>query len=102
MCGILFTDNPTISQQKFLAGLKLQQHRGPDAPGGYAYENNVHLGHNRLKILDLDDHGNQPLASSCGNYLIVYNGEFYNYKELAKQFNINLQTSCDTELLIEL
>jgi asparagine synthase (glutamine-hydrolysing) len=102
MCGILFTDNPTISQQKFLAGLKLQQHRGPDAPGGYAYENNVHLGHNRLKILDLDDHGNQPLASSCGNYLIVYNGEIYNYKELAKEFNINLQTSCDTELLIEL
>jgi asparagine synthase (glutamine-hydrolysing) len=102
MCGLLFSNNQKINKRQFLAGLDKQSHRGPDAKAGYAYIANTHIGHNRLKILDLDNRSNQPMVSSCGKYSIIYNGEIYNYKELSRKFKILLRTSCDTELLLEL
>ena len=56
-------------------------HRGPDAHGEYIDES-VALAHRRLAIIDLSETGKQPMHSSCGRYVMVYNGEIYNYLEL--------------------
>lgn len=61
------------------------------------------LGHRRLSIIDLSLHGHQPMCTSDGNYWIVYNGEIYNYREIAAELRangINLQSNSDTEVLI--
>ena len=76
-------------------------HRGPDA-SGYHHEDNIQLGHQRLKIMDLDERSNQPFRSRNKRYDIVFNGEIYNFKDLAKKYNIDQQTTSDTEVLIEL
>jgi asparagine synthase (glutamine-hydrolysing) len=102
VCGILFTNDPRIQQEAFLDALDLMRHRGPDRPGCYAEHVDVKLGHNRLKILDLDDRSNQPFYSRDGRFVLVYNGEIYNYRELARLHAVEMQTTSDTELLIEL
>ena len=102
MCGILFTNDPGIERDSFLKALDKIIHRGPDAPGGYESSGNNQLGHNRLKIIDIDDRSNQPFTSFNGNYDIIFNGEIYNFKELAKEYNLKLRTKSDTEILLEL
>ena len=53
-------------------------HRGPDAEGIYI-DGNIGLGHRRLSIVDLSDSGNQPMFSHDKKYVLVFNGEIYNY-----------------------
>ena len=78
------------------------EHGGPDAPGRvYEYEN-YRLGHNRLSILDITENSNQPYLSDDKRYVLIYNGEIYNYKELASQYSIHLENNSDTELLLKL
>jgi asparagine synthase (glutamine-hydrolysing) len=57
------------------------RHRGPDSRGEWR-ENDVWLAHRRLAILDLSPQGHQPMHSPCGRYVLTFNGEIYNYKEL--------------------
>ncbi len=76
-------------------------HRGPDAEGYLAHKN-FKLGHTRLKIIDLDNRSNQPFWSHDNRYVIIFNGEIYNFAELAKQHGIIQRTSGDTEVLVEL
>ncbi len=102
MCGLLFTNIPSVTQQRFFQALEQMVFRGPDAPECYARLGFNQLGHNRLKILDLKDSANQPFFSKSRRYVIIYNGEIYNYKELAREYRLSLKTSCDTELLVEL
>lgn len=102
MCGILFTNDSAIDEDTFLSALDLMRHRGPDAPRGYYAHENFKLGHNRLKVLDLEDRSNQPFWSADGRYVIVYNGEIYNYQELKKEHGILTRTNSDTEVLLEL
>ena len=102
MCGILFTNDASTSKEGFLKALDLMSHRGPDAKLCYKSIDTVKLGHNRLKILDLDNRSNQPFFSGDGRYIIVYNGEIYNCRELAKEHDITQRTTSDTEVLIEL
>ncbi|HSZ71876.1 MAG TPA: asparagine synthase (glutamine-hydrolyzing), partial [Cytophagaceae bacterium] len=68
----------------------------------YFHDDVVGLGHRRLSIIDLSDAANQPVYSACGNYVIVFNGEIYNYKELASLVHRPLRTHGDTEVIIEL
>jgi len=78
-------------------------HRGPDAEG-YYFDERIGLGHRRLSIIDLQDRANQPMASSCGRYQVIYNGEIYNFKQLRTQLEskgLQFRTSSDTEVLIE-
>jgi asparagine synthase (glutamine-hydrolysing) len=80
------------------------RHRGPDAAGFYQDEY-VALGHRRLSILDLSDNGAQPMSDSSGNYVIVFNGEIFNYRELRKTYfsdDYPWRSDSDTELLLEL
>ena len=59
------------------------RHRGPDASGYWSSEkDNIYLGHRRLSIIDLSKSANQPMSSSDERYIIVFNGEIYNFKKL--------------------
>ncbi len=102
MCGILFTNDRGIEKDNFIKALSLMEHRGPDVPLCYASYKQFKLGHNRLKIIDLDNRSNQPFYSRDGRYIMVYNGEIYNYKELAREHGIKMSTTGDTELLLSL
>lgn len=102
MCGILYSNNPNISDARFNRALDLLHHRGPDAKGCTQSKQCHRMGHKRLKILDLDDRSNQPFVSSNNRFTIIYNGEIYNYIELAKDHDLDLKTTGDTEVLIEL
>jgi asparagine synthase (glutamine-hydrolysing) len=75
-------------------------HRGPDADGIYE-GNNVILGHRRLSIIDLSVESNQPFFSDDKRYIIVFNGEIYNYNDLKSQLSdFHFRTKSDTEVLL--
>ena len=59
-------------------------HRGPDGQGVYS-DGPLALGHRRLAVLDLSDAGRQPMATPDGRFVIVYNGEIYNFLELRRE-----------------
>lgn len=101
MCGILFTNYERADRESFARSLELMRHRGPDARGVATHGQNM-LGHVRLKIVDLDDRSNQPFYSRDGRHVIIFNGEIYNYKELAKTKKLEQRTAGDTEVLLEL
>ena len=105
MCGILFyqTQNPQGERKKFEAGLKQMDPRGPDYHQLKIGENYI-IGHTRLAIIDLSADANQPFYDSSGRFVITYNGEIYNYKELRDDLikaNFQFRTDSDTETLIE-
>lgn len=103
MCGIVgFNTNNIKEPNKVLKNMTDRIiHRGPDAEGFFSDEV-MSLGHRRLAILDLQT-GNQPLYSKDENYVLVANGEIYNYEELKKQLindGYEFQTKSDSEILI--
>ena len=78
-------------------------HRGPDDEGFYADER-IALGARRLAVIDLSSGGHQPICSSDGRYWMVYDGEIYNYLELAGSLmarGVALRTNSDAEVLLE-
>src|SRR6266571_925264 len=108
MCGIAgyISLNNSISRQQLLRATSIVTHRGPDADGFYSSEDGtVGLGHRRLSVLDLSTSANQPMISADSRYIIVYNGELYNFKELKQKLadkGNSLKTSSDTEVILEL
>ena len=88
MCGIAGIFDPTReieSSRLHPIGEAMQQslaHRGPDAHGVWLDESaNIVLAHRRLSIIDLSG-GAQPMVSSCGRFVITYNGEIYNFRQV--------------------
>lgn len=80
--------------------LECLEHRGPDAAGEFD-AGNVWLGHRRLSILDLSDAGCQPMSTVGGRYVLTYNGEIYNFMDLARTLTLdNLRSHSDTEVLL--
>lgn len=104
MCGI--TGYVTANRQprsviKNMADLIA--HRGPDGEG-YWQDGPIALGHRRLAIIDLSEHSNQPMMSSDGRYVMVFNGEIYNYKEIRNHLitkKYTFRTSGDSEVLLQ-
>ena len=104
MCGIVgFIDkNKSINVLNDM--LEIQSYRGPDDRGVYFDEKSgVHFGHNRLSIQDLSSHGHQPFISDCENYIIVFNGEVYNFKNIRvelEELGYKFVSSSDTEVIL--
>jgi asparagine synthase (glutamine-hydrolysing) len=79
-------------------------HRGPDDQGLFI-DKNIGLGHRRLSILDVSAAGHQPFLSDDTRYIMVYNGEIYNYKDFYPELKNNgyhIKTNSDTEVLLKL
>jgi asparagine synthase (glutamine-hydrolysing) len=93
MCGICAIVSPPVDglQNRVARMVDVTHHRGPDARGTFSdqigKDATLLLGHNRLSIIDLTEHGAQPMRSADGRYTLVYNGEIYNYKEIAKDLD---------------
>ena len=102
MCGIAGYLSP---EKRFKESLLKQmtdriQHRGPDADGFFV-EDAVGLGHRRLSIIDLSTAANQPMFSHNSCYVIVFNGEVFNFQEVAKELGMPMKTTGDTEVILE-
>jgi len=105
MCGIFGTfSSRSIEPRVVDAGLAKLASRGPDGQGRWQ-EDGVVMAHTRLAIIDLDPRAAQPMHSTCGRYVIVFNGEIYNYRELRHRLEkkgTEFRTSSDTEVLLAL
>ncbi|MBL7206653.1 MAG: asparagine synthase (glutamine-hydrolyzing) [Candidatus Aenigmarchaeota archaeon] len=100
MCGIngfTFQDERLIKEMN-----NLIKHRGPDSSGIYSDEN-VTLGHQRLKIIDLSENAAQPMSDHENTLWLVFNGEIYNFQELRKKLEQDghkFKSESDTEVII--
>ena len=104
MCGLacIINFHDGVSEKSDIEKMTTSiSHRGPD-DSGFFKDKYVHFGFRRLSILDIDK-GHQPMKSNDERYIIIFNGEIYNFKEV----RINLQnkgykfkTNCDTEVII--
>ncbi len=103
MCGILgqLSFNQ-INKQQFKNNLLKINHRGPDDYGIFI-DKNIAFGQTRLSIIDLSSNGHQPMISEDENYIIIYNGEVYNFEEIKKdllQKNYKFHSNTDTEVIL--
>lgn len=107
MCGI----NGIFSKEKIepeIVQLMTQalRHRGPDYQNTFfSPSGNVALGHTRLSIIDLSELAHQPMYSTDGRYVIVFNGEIYNFKDIKRQIEldnpqVNFRSNSDTEIIL--
>jgi asparagine synthase (glutamine-hydrolysing) len=103
MCGILGQVlNQNIDKKEFINQLMLLNHRGPDDYGLFV-DKNIALGHTRLSILDLSSLGHQPMISNNDNYIIIYNGEIYNFEEIRvdlRSKGYDFESDSDTEVIL--
>jgi asparagine synthase (glutamine-hydrolysing) len=104
MCGFLaiFQNTPAFKLNAGQSAAKTIVHRGPDGAGEWC-EHDVMLFHRRLSIIDLAT-GHQPMQSRSGRFVIVFNGEIYNFRELKGELEkkgVQFRTHSDTEVLLE-
>lgn len=111
MCGLngIFAYNVAAgapNRRELIATRDHMAARGPDGFGEWWSEDRrIGLGHRRLSIIDLSDRANQPMTSNCGRYVVVFNGEIYNYPELRRELEpqgCQFRTTSDTEALLHL
>jgi asparagine synthase (glutamine-hydrolysing) len=107
MCGIngiFHLNNKQVDQNQLIKMRDIMEHRGPDDSGIYI-DKTIGLGHRRLSIIDTSASGHQPFVSDNGRYIIVFNGEIYNYQSFypeLKSKGIALKSGTDTEVLLKL
>jgi asparagine synthase (glutamine-hydrolysing) len=109
VCGIAggfnFSAGPEPVDQTIVARLnEFQRHRGPDGEGLWASgDRRMVLGHRRLAIIETGRLGHQPMKDTSGRWVISFNGEIYNHKELRAELQTvgcTFATQSDTEVLI--
>lgn len=104
ICGIIRFDHQTVEVSSIKQMMEKQKHRGPDDEGIFI-DNNVGLGFVRLSIIDLSISGHQPMTDNANRYVIVFNGEIYNYIELREELiaqGITFRSNSDTEVLLNM
>ena len=105
MCGIagvLHRDGRPASPVIVKAMTDIIAHRGPDGEGHFC-DGPLGLGHRRLSIIDLSDAARQPMTTPDGRYVITYNGEIYNFREIKAQLSARghrFHSSGDSEVLL--
>lgn len=105
MCGIVGFTQRTIQDSTHIIKVMADTiaHRGPDAEGFFVDES-VAFGHRRLSIIDING-GSQPFYDDNDRFVLIYNGECYNYKELReelKKIGYTFKTNSDTEVILKL
>ena len=106
MCGLIGFINNQKQENILDLMLGVLDYRGPDDSGTLInrIDNKfVHLGQNRLSIQDTSKKGHQPFVSDCGNYVLVFNGEVYNFKAIRVELEAIGQTfisTSDTEVIL--
>jgi asparagine synthase (glutamine-hydrolysing) len=108
MCGIagIWSLNPLDSSYQLCVNRMVakMRFRGPDSTRVVGNPSAI-LGHARLSIIDLSEAANQPMLSLDGNWMIVFNGEIFNFQSLRDELRIKgkvFQTNSDTEVLLQL
>ncbi|MFT5427217.1 MAG: asparagine synthase (glutamine-hydrolyzing) [Gammaproteobacteria bacterium] len=111
MCGIagVLYPEPKLTNDEFSSLVKAMGdtlvHRGPDDSGVWVNSSmGIGLAHRRLSIIDLSPQGHQPMTSGNGRYVIVFNGEIYNYKKIRghlEKNGVQFKGHSDTETLLE-
>tara|TARA_R110002110_G_scaffold173869_3_gene376778 strand:- start:4569 stop:6476 length:1908 start_codon:yes stop_codon:yes gene_type:complete len=106
MCGIAgIAATGAINGDAVPAMISRMGHRGPDGEGLWqSKDRRVAFGHTRLAVIDTSDAGAQPMLDPSGQVAVVYNGEIYNYREIAERLRregVALRSSCDTEVLLQ-
>jgi asparagine synthase (glutamine-hydrolysing) len=103
MCGIagvLHFNNIPVEERQVRSMTDTMLHRGPDAEG-FFIDHELGLGHRRLSIIDLSASANQPFLDVSGRYVIIFNGEIYNYEEIKRLLpDYPFQTHGDTEVIL--
>jgi asparagine synthase (glutamine-hydrolysing) len=107
IAGIVSSDPQAINLPSLKRMTDAIAHRGPDGEGFWiSGDQRVGLGHRRLKVIDLSEDGKQPMTYGIeGRYVIVYNGEIYNYIELRQQLTdrgYQFRSQTDTEVILAL
>ena len=111
MCGIagIFDPGRTLPPEDLARQVEEMTaalaHRGPDAEGQWsAPEYGIAFGHRRLAVVELGAQGAQPMVSRSGRWVVTYNGELYNYRDLRRQLathGVEFRGGSDTEVLVE-
>ena len=102
MCGIngIYSKGSNLNLKKRINSMNGSiSHRGPDSEGIFLSEN-LALGHRRLSIIDTSEIANQPMTSKSGSWVIVFNGEIYNFKEIKEELSYSFITGSDTEVIL--
>jgi len=105
MCGIsgIVNRNGEILDEVTIQSISdTLKHRGPDN-GSIKITGNIALGHRRLSVIDLSEEANQPMSSQDGRFLIVFNGEIYNFLEIKQNLQdegFRFKTNSDTEVVL--
>jgi asparagine synthase (glutamine-hydrolysing) len=111
MCGIngifaYHSASERPDESELLASREAMRARGPDGAGSWwNKDRSCGLGHRRLSIIDLSDRAAQPMAGHDGRFVIVFNGEIYNYPQLRSELqsdDVSFRTTSDTEVLLHL
>ncbi|MDE6636015.1 MAG: asparagine synthase (glutamine-hydrolyzing), partial [Lachnospiraceae bacterium] len=103
IAGIINKQNIRVNKDEIRRMNDVMAHRGPDSEGIYI-DHNIGLGHCRLSIVDLSDSGSQPMVSYDKRFVLVFNGEIYNYielKETLQKEGMLFSTETDTEVILE-
>jgi asparagine synthase (glutamine-hydrolysing) len=100
VCGIFATTRPDLWDDRVPEILSLLRHRGPDGEDIWRSGDGPFLGHTRLAIIGLTPEADQPLTSADGSLTITFNGEIYNYVEIAADLGIP-DAGSDTRVLVE-
>ena len=105
MCGItglIYTNNAPVSPVVLQKMTDSIAHRGPDGEGHWI-EGNIGIGHRRLAVIDLSPAGQQPIISADNRYVLSYNGEIYNFRELRAELEAKgywFRSKTDSEVVL--
>ena len=99
MCGLVGATGPSVDAARAQSAIDRLAWRGPDDRGLWSEQEAV-LAHCRLSIIDLSPAGHQPMVSADGRYVLTYNGEIYNYRELRTELGGDWRSDSDSEVIL--